>query len=269
MTGDIISLKTRTILRELLVGTTLRFIDDEFEGAGIACDPNYEPSMSGARRSRVEQYYHTLDFTRRRDSERFLQVCESYLQGLNPKESAGLLHWLERDGFRVEAGRIRPIKGTSITDDLRDNATALDAGHLQRLIDRMNQAVDAEPDLAIGTAKELIEACCKTILAERGKPVSGTLDIPELVKRTRAELRLMPDSIPEAAKGGEIIRRILSSLATIAQGVAELRTNYGSGHGRHGRARNLSGRHARLAAGAAATLATFLIETHKDRDPSP
>jgi len=267
MTEDLISKKTRTTLRELLVGTTLRFIDDEFEAAGITCDSSYEPAMSGARRSRVEQYYHTLDFTRRRDVSRFLRVCESYLHGADTKQTADLVHWLERDGFRSEAGRIQPIIGTALTADLRENAVALDAEHLRVLIDRMNRAVEDDPDLAIGSAKELIESCCKTILVERGKTIDGRADVLDLVKRARGELMLIPEGVPEAAKGSATIKRILSNLATIAQGVAELRGFYGSGHGRHGRARSLSTRHARLAAGAAATLATFLFDTHKDRTP--
>ena len=36
MSGDLISIKTRQVFREYLVGTTLRFISDEFDAARIA-----------------------------------------------------------------------------------------------------------------------------------------------------------------------------------------------------------------------------------------
>jgi hypothetical protein len=45
----------------------------------------------------------------------------------------------------------------------------------------------------------------------------------------------------------------------------ELRGSYGTGHGPDGRARGLHGRHARLAVGMASTLATFLLETHREQ----
>lgn len=35
----------------------------------------------------------------------------------------------------------------------------------------MRESVDEDPALAVGTAKELIETVCKTIMEERGKPV--------------------------------------------------------------------------------------------------
>jgi hypothetical protein len=132
-------------------------------------------------------------------------------------------------------------------------------------INRMAAAVEADPALAIGSAKELIETCCKTILAERGKPAKGTEDVPELVKAARAELKLLPDDVPQASKGADTIKRLLSNLASVAQGLAELRTLYGTGHGRDGRAKGVHPRHARLAVYAASALAVFLFETHKDR----
>ncbi|HZZ30473.1 MAG TPA: abortive infection family protein [Phenylobacterium sp.] len=42
-----------------------------------------------------------------------------------------------------------------------------------------------------------------------------------------------------------------------------MRNFYGSGHGQDGRARGLTPRHARLAVGAASTLALFLFDTHQ------
>lgn len=61
------------------------------------------------------------------------------------------------------------------------------------------------------------------------------------------------------------MRRLLGNLGNVAQGLAELRNLYGTGHGRTGSAKGLSARHARLAVGSAGTLATFLLETHEER----
>jgi hypothetical protein len=51
------------------------------------------------------------------------------------------------------------------------------------------------------------------------------------VKLTAKELNLIPDGIPDAAKGADVIRGILRNLATLTQGLAELRGLYGTGHG--------------------------------------
>ncbi|MHB2027148.1 MAG: abortive infection family protein [Elusimicrobiota bacterium] len=156
----------------------------------------------------------------------------------------------------------RLITNAPILTPLKDHAKALDANYLAEQIQRMEASLGTDPSLAIGTAKELIETCCKTILAERGKPVAGTPDIPALTKQALKELKLVPDGIPDSAKGAGTIKRLLNNLGTIGHALAELRNLYGTGHGKHGKATGLKPRHAKLAVGAAATFATFLFETH-------
>lgn len=146
-------------------------------------------------------------------------------------------------------------------------AEAMDAENLARSIERIDGAVVSDPALAIGQAKELVETVCKTILHEPGDAVADKLEVPALMRRAMDALRLLPEGVPGTAKGAKTIKSILGSLATIAQGLAELRNLYGTGHGKHGRAKGLQARHARLAVGAAATLATFLFETHAGRRP--
>lgn len=157
----------------------------------------------------------------------------------------------------------RLLAGGPSLDDLTQKAESLNANHLAEQIRRMKDSVETDPSLAIGTAKELIETCCKTILAERGKQLSGTPDIPTLTKATLKELKLVPEGVPEAARGADVIKRILRNLSTVGNGLAELRGLYGTGHGQHGSTAGLAPRHAKLAVGAAATLAIFLFETHE------
>lgn len=128
----------------------------------------------------------------------------------------------------------------------------------------MEAAVPNDPSLAIGTAKELVETCCKTILTERGITLEKTDDLSKLVKSTIRELHLAPDDIPDRARAVLTIRVLLSNLATITKGLAELRNSYGTGHGKEASSKGLGSRHAKLAVGAASTLAVFLVETHRD-----
>lgn len=172
----------------------------------------------------------------------------------------------EKDKKKTEACRgiaSRLLSGGPSLDDLKQKAQTLNANYLAEQIRRMQDSVEADPSLAIGTAKELIETCCKTILAERGQEISGTPDIPTLTKATFKQLNLVPEGIPNSARGAEVIKRILSNLSTVGHGLAELRGLYGTGHGQHAAASGLTSRHAKLAVGAASTLAIFLFETHE------
>ena len=278
MSADLISIKTRQLFREYFVGTTLRFITDEFDAARVDCDSAYQPPVSGARRSLVEQYYHSVNWTDWRDVKKVLQVFESILHtaekviqstGADSEfskrlkaEVENMLYYLRKDGFQYVDGRIVTGAGMPSLDGIKESAAEFDAKHLAEQIRRIEQSIESDPALAIGTAKELIETCCKTILAERGKPVEGTPDMPTLTKETLKELKLVPDGVPDSARGSDVIKRLLHNLGTIGNGLAELRGLYGTGHGKDGKTQGVKPRHAKLAVGAAATLTTFLFETH-------
>jgi hypothetical protein len=146
-------------------------------------------------------------------------------------------------------------------------AARLDSTHISQQLTRMEGAVDTDPELAIGTAKEFVESICKTILDERNIDYDKKDDLPALVKKTTKALNLTADDISETAKAADTIKKMLSNLGTIVQGSAELRNAYGTGHGKSKSQATsaLTPRHARLAVGAAATLGVFLFETHEAR----
>jgi len=77
-------------------------------------------------------------------------------------------------------------------------------------------------------------------------------------------LKLVPEDVPDSARGAATIKRMLSNLATIGQGLADLRGLDGTCHGKHGSASGLSARYAKLAIGAASVLVVFLFETHNE-----
>jgi hypothetical protein len=147
-------------------------------------------------------------------------------------------------------------------------AARLDSTHISQQLTRMEGAVDTDPELAIGTAKEFVESICKTILDEREIDHSKKDDLPTLVKKTTKALQLTADDISDTSKSAETIKKMLSNLGTIVQGSAELRNAFGTGHGKSkSQAKSgLTPRHARLAVGAAATLGVFLFETHEARE---
>jgi hypothetical protein len=435
MSGELVSKKTRNEFREFLVGWKLREIEMEFDGAHVGCDHQYDPPVSGQRRSLVEQHYHTLDFTSPADVLRLLAAYENILntatrnvptqydKAAAERAIEGLVACLKKDGFKYRDGKITPITPVALKvfdeassadrsiseitrrnildairlgdvawsgrlsepdflsrlydldslpshdhrfttakediwqhresnpDDWREDwvltdsrldlmhgpdeaflrflcemihpvvradtqdveslvrifnqhlgadgweivartrisgkpvfaarrrvlegspslgavkpfIDVLNAEYVTQQITRMEASIVSDPELAIGTAKEFVETICKTVLRECEQTVSASADLPQLVKQVREILDLLPHDIPEKARGAETIKRVLSNLGTVAQGLAELRGLYGSGHGKHAKAKGLQPRHARLAVGAACTLALFLFETYQDR----
>ena len=195
------------------------------------------------------------------ESER---ICQMYNQFLK-NDGYQIVEKTRLSGKPVYSGRHVGIVKSPGVAVVRETLAGTDAGYIAQQITRMESAVESDPDLAIGTAKELVETCCKTILRERRIDVPKNAELPQLVRMTSKELRLTPDDIPDRAKASETIKRLLSNLATITQGIAELRNKYGTGHGKDSTAKGLLPRHAKLAVGAASTLAVFLVETHQAR----
>lgn len=182
--------------------------------------------------------------------------------------------FLGKDGYElVERARMagRPVFAARQADDvdltslkkLKQRVPAGGVSYIARQITRMEASIDADPDLAIGTAKELVETVCRTILEARAVEAATTLDLAQLVKLTTKELKLTPADIPDDLAAADSLRRLLGSLGTITQSLAEIRNKFGTGHGKAANAKGLESRHAKLTVGAAAALTLFLQETHQ------
>jgi hypothetical protein len=193
------------------------------------------------------------------ESEKLCQLYNSYLKN----DGFQLIEKTRLSGKPIFTGRDVGVIGAPGLATAREVLSGTDATYVAQQITRMESSVINDPDLAIGTAKELVETCCKTILIERGITIPKGADLPQLVKLTSKELQLTPEDIPGEAKAADTIKRLLSNLATITQGIAELRNQYGTGHGKASKAKGLTSRHAKLAVGSASTLAVFLSETHQ------
>ena len=130
-------------------------------------------------------------------------------------------------------------------------------------IDRMEKAIEDDPETAIGSAKEFIETICKTILSEYGVENVDKLKFNDLVKEARGQLNLLPADIDNRLKGEAAFKKILQSASTMLDGMGEIRNLYGSGHGKHAGAKGLEPRHARLVVGVASTLGSFLFDCYE------
>ena len=146
-------------------------------------------------------------------------------------------------------------------------AARMSGAYIAQQVSRLEAAAEKDTDLAIGTAKEFLETVCKTILSERGVAVTKNEDLPALVRATVKSVTVVPPSISNAPQAEKTVTVLLNNLGSVGHRLAEIRNQFGTGHGRPTHHVGLQRRHAKLAVGVAATLAAFLFECHEDDTP--
>ncbi len=119
----------------------------------------------------------------------------------------------------------------------------------------------SDPEGAITVARTLLETVCKRILDDVQAVYTDKEDLPKLYSMTANALKLAPNQHSE-----EAIKGILGGAMTVVNGIGTLRNKLSDSHGRGGKPVKPSPRHASLAVNMAGALATFLVETHIERN---
>lgn len=160
------------------------------------------------------------------DDEQRSTLVKSFNEILRPEG------WEIVRGQRKIGGRTvyvaRPIADDrgALADTAEKIAVALDSEYVSKQIQRMETAIDSDVDLAIGTAKEFVETVAKSILDERDIDHDENAAITSLVRATSEALGLVPEGIPNEAKAAKSVKAVLGNLASIVQGMAEIRNAY-------------------------------------------
>ncbi len=148
-------------------------------------------------------------------------------------------------------------------DQAAEVAERFTGSYIAQQVRRLRDAIEKDPELAIGTAKEFLESLCKTILSKRGVELVKNEDLPVLVRATIKCLPIVPPGLADPTQSQKTITVLLNNLGSIGQQLAEMRNQFGTGHGRPSEHVGLQRRHAKLVVGAASTLAVFLYECHE------
>lgn len=120
----------------------------------------------------------------------------------------------------------------------------------------------ADPEGAITVARTLLETVCKRILDAREITYGDKDDLPKLYSATAKALRLAPDQHTE-----EPIKAILGGAMHLVNGLGTLRNRLSDAHAQGGKMPvRPSERHAKLAVNTAGAIATFMVETHLERE---
>jgi Abortive infection C-terminus len=163
---------------------------------------------------------------------------------------------------RIEAGFSPPVLGS-----LSGAAEILNFDTVSRDLERALASAQQDPEDAVTAACSTVESVCRSILIEIGENLPDKRDIKGLFGAVRRPLGLgsdRPDLDPLIA---DDVRKILSGLATVVEGIGALRTHGGDAHGRERGYKRLDRRIASLAIHAASTIALFLIESWQRKYP--
>ena len=157
---------------------------------------------------------------------------------------------------RLEALDLAP--GDLVTSE---TLQLLDGEHVHAVWSKALSRRRSDPEGAITLARTLLETVTKRILDEFSLDYTDRDDLPKLYAKTAKALNLAPNQHSE-----EPIKAILGSVMNLVNGIGTLRNRLSDSHGKGGRLPvRPSSRHASLAVNAAGAVATFLVETHREK----
>ncbi|MEN4906222.1 abortive infection family protein [Rahnella bonaserana] len=200
------------------------------------------------------------------------KLLEGYMEAVQPKRSA--FYWekdtseivekfhdmLGKYGFRYLTGGVI-ADGSSITSvSLQD---AIKKRNLPAVEMEFSRALDnlySDPREAVSAACNIIESTLKIYISDEKITPPAKQDLQGLWKVVRDSLGMDTKSIED-----DDLKRILSGLYSITDGIGALRTHASSAHGAGRKIYNLKPRHARLAVNAAHTLTMFIIESWDEK----
>lgn len=136
--------------------------------------------------------------------------------------------------------------------------------YMSQQIKLMLENQETYPAESIGKAKELVESCCRTILKKRRIYFDPDWNFYQLVSHVFEELDVMPNEVDDESSIAKSLKQIYGSLKGIVSPIAEIRNEYGTGHGRTADFEGIDSRHAKLLVGMSATLVQFLWATHEE-----
>jgi hypothetical protein len=153
-------------------------------------------------------------------------------------------------GGLISDGRSAPSKSLS------DLIKGRDIPSIEAEFNRALENVNSEPREAVSAACNILESIFKVYITDEGLSTPQKQDLQGVWKVVKADLGFDPNRLED-----DDLKKILSGIFSIVDGIGAFRTHASSAHGQGRRLYNLEPRHARLAIHSAHTLALFVFET--------
>lgn len=196
------------------------------------------------------------------------KVLEEFMEVDRPfddRQEAGrkrITESLARFGLSYHQGGIILGTGNALpTRSLRQVLKDRDLAGVGKEFERTLANVETDPPAAITAACSILESLFKVYIEDTdGLEMPSDQSLKPLWRTASKHLGLDPSALED-----EDIKKVLSGLNSVVDGIGSLRTHAGSAHGRGRRAYRLQARHARLAIHASHTLVSFFLETWDQR----
>lgn len=134
--------------------------------------------------------------------------------------------------------------------------------YIEKQIRLMRSMIEESPADSIGKSKELLESCFKYILDDLGELYENNITLQQLRKRVFSVLNLDAKQNINAQSNSEV-KKILSGLTQIIDGINNLRNEKGDGHGKGKNFLELPPRYARLVVNSTISIVRFVWETYE------
>ena len=247
---------------------TLQQIRDIFATGDFEPNLDYQPPVSGQRRTLVEQYFADIDLANPQHMKKLLAVFEELIHRLGQAPDWDMIQSqqvtinnlqsrMEHDGFQFENGRFtssklaRVVVSTPLLITLTEESIS---EHLEKAAAKI-EGGDAAG--AIASAYTLVEGFLKEIYRTvTGTPFKDTEgDIRTLYGTVAACLNLSPKEQSLETYLKSILQGIVSQIG----GLYELANRASD---RHARKYNPAPHHAKLAVNTAFTLCEFVLSSY-------
>jgi len=190
--------------------------------------------------------------------EEFMEADRSGYYGASQaagrKRIAGILG---KCGLSYRAGGQIFGAGNALpTKSLKDVLTNRDMVGVDKEFERALANVDTDSPAAITAACSILESLFRVYIDDNVLDMPNEQSLKPLWKIVSKHLGLDPAAVED-----DDLKKILSGMHSVVDGIGSLRTHAGSAHGQGRRGYKPQARHARLAVHASHTLVVFIIET--------
>jgi hypothetical protein len=195
------------------------------------------------------------------------KILEEYMDYEIPESNFNINQWqagreriksaLARYGLRyLFDGSIVSINGGFAAQGLAIILRQRDLPAVTAEFQRALDTADSDPPAGVTAACSLLESLFQIYIEDENLEMPATKTIKPLWSVVSKNLGLEPAAMPD-----DDLKRILSGMFSIVDGVGAFRTHAGSAHGGGRNRYRPQARHARLAINSAQTLAMFVLET--------
>lgn len=193
--------------------------------------------------------------------EEFMEVDNTYRTEDQESGRKRIREVLARHGLAYHSGGI--ILGAAAalpTKSLIESLKARDLGEVDKEFERSLTHVESDPPAAVAAACSILESLFKVYIEDNKLEMPGDQSLKPLWKTVSKHLGFDPSAVED-----EDIKKILSGMTSVVDGIGSLRTHRSTAHGQGRKAYRIQARHARLAIHASHTLVGFVLETWDER----